>query len=64
MEDGRLYKQKRYDDIVEEQVLIAYLTKSISFTDVDYMTPYDRGLVLKCIREIKKEENKSYENMT
>lgn len=57
MDDGRLYTQLRYDQIIEEQVAISYATKGgISISDTDEMCPYDRERVLKAIQDIRKSE--------
>lgn len=57
VENGRLYTQVRYDQIIEEQVAISYASKGgISISDTDEMCPYDRSLVLKAIQDIRKAE--------
>ena len=50
--------QKAYESIVEEQTIISYSIKGISFQDTDSISRYDRRLILKSlekIRNIKKE---------
>lgn len=56
---GRLWKQERYDEILEEQVLISYAAKGISITDTDELTPYDRNIILQSIMKIKDQEAKA-----
>jgi hypothetical protein len=36
--------------------MISYLNNGISFTDTDELSPFDRELILKCLRDIKKKE--------
>lgn len=61
MDDGRWYEQHRYDDIMEEQVTICYISNSITIADTDEMTPYDRGLILKILMQIKNDEKEALE---
>lgn len=61
-ETGRTYKQERYEQILEEQVMISYVSKGISITDTDYMTPFDRQLVLKILTKIRDKEKELLEN--
>ena len=56
MPNGRLYKQERYDRILEEQVAISYASKGISIADTDQLSPYDRQVILNAIKEIKEAE--------
>lgn len=56
--DGKPYKAAKYESIIEEQVRIAYYSKgTISISETDNMTPYDRNLVMKFLKEIVEEEN-------
>ena len=50
-----------YDEIVEQQVIITYLSNGITFKDTEDITPYDRNLILSVIKKIKEEERKSIE---
>lgn len=50
--DGQPFAVAKYKSIVEEQVLLSYLTKGgVSYGDSDNMTPYERGLALKVMQE-------------
>lgn len=52
----------KYRQIVDEQLEISYSTKGITFTDTEYMSYYERTLVLNSIREIKKKEVEAFGN--
>lgn len=52
---------KEYKRIIEEQVIISYLSKSISFFDTDMISPYDRAIILDTLSKIKDEEAKQIE---
>lgn len=52
---------ERYRQIIEEQVIISYLSKSISFFDTDMISPYDRMLILDTLNKIKDEEVRQIE---
>lgn len=57
MDNGRTYKSQRYDDIIEEQVLIGYMSKgAIGLSDTDLISPHDRKAVLKSIIKIREQE--------
>jgi hypothetical protein len=53
---GRTYAQERYEQILEEQVVISYSSKGISIADTDELSPFDRKLILKSILKIKEAE--------
>jgi len=57
-DNGLPYKQNKYKDIIEEQVLISYISQSLTFADTDYLCPYDRKIVLESLKNIKAEEKK------
>ena len=62
MENGLTYKQQRYRDIIDEQVLISYMSKgSLSMTDTEFVSPYDRELILKSIIKIREQELQAQE---
>lgn len=61
MENGRTYKQNRYKQILEEQISISYASKGISIADTDELSPYDRGIILDSITEIKEMEREAAE---
>lgn len=63
MSDNRLYRNIKYDNIIKDQVAIAYISKGgISISDSDELSPYDRKLVLDTLTEIKNIESESIEN--
>lgn len=53
-----------YKRILEEQVMISYMSKSISIFDTDVLCPFDRKLILDILDEIKEEEKKQLEDMS
>lgn len=57
-ENGNTWRQNKYKSIIEEQVLISYISQSLSFIDTDSMCPYDRQIVLETLKQIKEEEQK------
>jgi len=61
MTDGRLLKHHLYDNIIEEQTLISYLSH-ITFEDTDSMCQYDRKLVLTTLKKFRDEEAKNNNN--
>ena len=61
-EDGTPYKAAQYRSIIEEQVMISYLSQSISFFDTDMISPHDRKIILNTLRDIKNYEKKSIED--
>lgn len=64
LENGRLYTQERYDSILYEQVMISYLSGSISIGDTDLLSPYDRKSIYKALKEIKEQEKKQLDEIT
>ena len=61
--DGRPLRFHQYEQILEEQVIISYVSKSISIEDTDYMCPFDRQMILKNLRKIKDIEKESMEEI-
>lgn len=63
MDNGVPYKIQRHQDIIEEQVLIGYLSKgAINLENTDMVSPYERKLILNAILKIKEQENKAQED--
>lgn len=62
MDNGLTYKQQRYKDIINEQVLISYLSKgALNMVDTEFVTPFDRELILQSIIDIREQEVKAQE---
>lgn len=58
-DDGTTFKAKKYEEILQEQVLISYMSQSISIFDTDMLCPYDRKIIFKTLHEIKEAERES-----
>jgi len=59
-DSGRPYKAVRYDEILEEQVAISYISKGgISLMDTDGVSQYDRKIILQSLLKIKEQENEN-----
>lgn len=51
--DGRPYYRVRYEEIVQEQVLLGYLSQGgISYGDTQNMSPHERKIAFKVLKEI------------
>lgn len=51
--DGQPYSRVRFKSILQEQVLIGYLTKGgVTYRDTEEMSPYERKLVLDTMKEV------------
>ena len=62
--NGKLLRHIKYDNIIKDQVTIAYISKGgISLEDSDYLSPYDRKLVIDTLAELKELEIKSNESI-
>lgn len=60
--DGQPFHRAKYKQIVQEQTMIGYLTKGgVSFRDTEYMTPYERKLVLDTMKEVIDRQNQAHE---
>ena len=57
----QMYSQA-YQNIIEEQVLISYCTKGISFEDTNNMTRADRQMVFKALEHIREMEKEARDN--
>jgi hypothetical protein len=56
--DGQPYHRLKYRNIIEEQVLIGYLSKGgVSYHDTDIMTPYERRIAKETLEKIVQEQN-------
>ena len=61
--DGQPYFRARFKSIVEEQVLLGYLTKGgVTYGDTEEMTPHERKIALDTIKELLEAQNKAQEN--
>ena len=64
MIDGQPYSFYRYEQILKEQLLIAYLSKgAITITETDNMPIHDRKLLLDTLRQAKEEKKKKLEEL-
>lgn len=62
--DGRPYCRVRFEQIVEEQVTLGYLTKGgVSYSDTESMTPHERKLALEVVEKIIERQNKVRQEM-
>lgn len=51
--NGEPYHRARYKAIIQEQVLLGYLTKGgVTYSDTEDMSPHERKLALDAIKEI------------
>ena len=57
----QMYSQA-YQNIIEEQVLISYCIKGISFEDTNNMTRADRQMVFKALEHIREMEKEARDN--
>lgn len=53
--------REAYQSIIEEQTIISYSIKGISFEDTDEISRYDRKLILKALEKIRKVEKETQE---
>ena len=53
--------RKAYKNIIEEQTLISYVVKGISFEDTNNMSRFDRQAVFKSIDHIREVEKEAQE---
>lgn len=51
--------RKAYKEIIEEQVVISYSVKGISFDDTNNMTRFDRQQVFKALEHIRDAEKEA-----
>lgn len=60
--NGEPYHRLRYKTIVQEQVMIGYLSKGgVTYGDTENMTPHERKIAMDTIKEILEEQNKQRE---
>lgn len=58
--DGTPYAPLRYKAIIEEQVVLSYLTKGgVTYQDSDNMTPYERKIAMDTIKDLLEGQNKA-----
>lgn len=51
--DGQPYHRVKFKSIIQEQVLIGYLTKGgVTYGDTEKMSPHERKLVLDAMKEV------------
>lgn len=53
--------REAYESIIEEQTIISYSIKGISFADTDEISRYDRKLILKSLEKIRQIEKDAQE---
>ena len=53
--------KEAYESIIEEQTIISYSIKGISYQDTDSISRYDRKLILKSLEKIRKIEKEAQE---
>lgn len=53
--------REAYESIIEEQTIISYSIKGITFGDTDEISRYDRKLILKALEKIRKIEKEAQE---
>lgn len=64
MIDGQPYSFYRYEQILKEQLLIAYLSEgAITITETDNMPIHDRKLLLDTLRQAEEEKKKKLEEL-
>lgn len=51
--------REAYESIIDEQTIISYSIKGISFEDTDSISRYDRKLILKSLEKIRKIEKEA-----
>lgn len=61
MPSGRLWKQERYDQIIEEQVSISYAASGISMEYTDDISPYERKMIFDTIMKIQEAKKRAME---
>lgn len=60
--NGEPYSRVRYKAIIQEQVMLGYLSKGgITYGDTECMTPYERKIARDTIEEILEMQNKQRE---
>lgn len=55
---GKLYRHYKYDKIIKDQALIAYVLH-VPIHDTDDICPYDRELLIESIKEIQEAKSSS-----
>ena len=53
--------REAYESIIEEQTIISYSIKGITFSDTDEISRYDTKLILKALEKIRKIEKEAQE---
>ena len=60
--NGEPYHRLRYKAIIQEQVMLGYLSKGgITYGDTEEMTPHERKIAKDTIMEILEEQSKQRE---
>lgn len=58
--DGKPFKREKYKSIIQEQVILSYLTKGgVTYGDSEMMTPHEREIALSAIKEILKVQSEN-----
>lgn len=61
---GRPYNSVRYEDVLKEQLLIAYLSKgAITITETNNMPINDRKILLNTLRQAEEAKRKRLEEI-
>ena len=55
--NNKEYIKAELESIITQQIIIAQLSKGISYADTNEMANYERTFVFKKLIELKKEEN-------
>lgn len=59
---GEYYPRVRFKQIIQEQVMLGYLTKGgVTYGDTENMTPYERKLAIEAMKEVIDTQNKELE---
>ena len=62
--DGKPYKVWKYEEVLNEQLLIAMLSKGACTVDTtNYLPVNDRRILLKTLQKAEQEKQKRYEEM-
>lgn len=62
--DGEPYWRAKYKSIIQDQVVLSYLTKGgVSYGDTENMTPHERKIALDTIKEMIEAQNKAQQEI-
>ena len=60
--DGQPYHRARYKAIIQEQIMLGYLSKGgVTYGDTEEMTPHERQIAMDTIKEILETQKKQQE---